>query len=172
MSTKKAIVVGAGIVGLSITRALHQKGYEVKVFERHPKSQGASVRNFGMVWPVGQAQGKTYDRAIRSREIWLEMSQKADFYAEQTGALHLAYTELEMQVVEEYVREMKDLKSAETLSPAEVAMKSPAAKLQGLKGALWTEEEVIVDPREAIAKLGVYFENQPGIEIFLEYGYF
>jgi len=56
MSTKKAIVVGAGIVGLSITRALHQKGYEVKVFERHPKSQGASVRNFGMVWPVGQAQ--------------------------------------------------------------------------------------------------------------------
>lgn len=166
MSTKKAIVIGAGIVGLSITRALHQKGYEVKVFERHPKAQGASVRNFGMVWPVGQAQGKTYDRAIRSREIWLEMSQKAGFYAEQTGALHLAYTDLEMQVVEEYVREMKGLKSAHSLSPSEVAMKSPAAKLQGLKGALWTEEEVIVDPREAIAKLGAYFENQPGIEIF------
>ncbi|MGM0945241.1 MAG: TIGR03364 family FAD-dependent oxidoreductase [Bacteroidota bacterium] len=157
---KKAIVIGAGIVGLSVARALKNSGFQVHVFDRHPKAQGASVRNFGMIWPVGQAQGIRFDRAMRSREVWLELSQKAGFFAEPTGALHLAYTDLEMQVVEEYVKALSGLKSAEVLSPEEVSRKSPAAKLEGLKGALWTEEEVIVDPREAIFKTAQFLAQE------------
>lgn len=164
MNKKSAIVIGAGIVGLAITRALHLQGWKVTVIERHPQAQGASVRNFGMVWPVGQPQGPNYQRAIRSREIWLEMSQKAGFHAEKTGALHLAYTDLEMQIVEEYVAAMRGKKSAVLLNPNQVEEKSPAAKLENLKGALWTEEEVIVDPREAIAKTAAYLEALPDVE--------
>lgn len=163
MNQPSAIVVGAGIVGMAITRALHAKGWKVTVIERHPKAQGASVRNFGMVWPVGQPQGAAFNRAMRSREIWLEMSEKAEFFAEKTGSLHLAYTDLEMQVVEEYVAAMQGLKSAEVLNPEQTRLKSPAAKPDGLKGALWTAEELIVDPREAIYKTGKYLESLPGI---------
>lgn len=163
-SQPTAIVIGAGIVGLSMTRALLAKGWSVQVFERNPQAQGASVRNFGMIWPVGQAQGIGYDRAIRSREIWLEMSQKANFFADQTGSLHLAYTDLEMQIVTEYVEAMQMKKSAFSLSPEETLKKSPAAVAKGLKGALWSDEEVIVDPREAILKLAQYFENQEGVQ--------
>jgi FAD dependent oxidoreductase TIGR03364 len=163
-SQPTAIVIGAGIVGLSMTRALLAKGWSVQVFERNPQAQGASVRNFGMIWPVGQAQGIGYDRAIRSREIWLEMSQKANFFADQTGSIHLAYTDLEMQIVTEYVEAMKMKKSAFSLSPEETLKKSPAAVAKGLKGALWSDEEVIVDPREAILKLAQYFENQEGVQ--------
>lgn len=164
MKKPSAIVIGAGIVGLSVTRALQQKGWQVTVIERHPQAQGASVRNFGMIWPVGQPQGAAFDRAMRSREIWLEMSQKADFFAEKTGSLHLAYTDLEMQVVEEYVQAMRGKKSAVAFSPDQVKAKSPAAKLEGLKGALWTEEEVIVDPREAVAKTAAYLDSLSGVE--------
>ncbi|TNF43718.1 MAG: FAD-dependent oxidoreductase, partial [Cytophagales bacterium] len=81
MHNQRAIVIGAGIVGLSITRALQAMGWTVTVIERHPRAHGASVRNFGMVWPVGQPQGATFDRAMRSRELWLEMSKKAGFFA-------------------------------------------------------------------------------------------
>ena len=164
MNQPSAIVIGAGIVGMAITRALHAKGWNVTVIERHPKAQGASVRNFGMVWPVGQPQGPAFNRAMRSREIWLEMSQKAGFFAEKTGSLHLAYTELEMQVVEEYVSAMQGIKSAEVLDPEQTIQKSPAAKPERLKGALWTADEVIVDPREAIYKTGKYLESLHGIE--------
>ena len=164
MNQPSAIVIGAGIVGMAITRALHAKGWNVTVIERHPKAQGASVRNFGMVWPVGQPQGPAFNRAMRSREIWLEMSQKAGFFAEKTGSLHLAYTELEMQVVEEYVSAMQGIKSVEVLDPEQTIQKSPAAKPEGLKGALWTADEVIVDPREAIYKTGKYLESLHGIE--------
>jgi FAD dependent oxidoreductase TIGR03364 len=164
MNQSSAIVIGAGIVGMAITRALHAKGWKVTVIERHPKAQGASVRNFGMVWPVGQPQGPAFDRAMRSREIWLEMSQKAEFFAEKTGSLHLAYTDLEMQVVEEYVSAIQGIKSGAALNPEQTIQKSPAAKPEGLKGALWTEDEVIVDPREAIFKTGKYLESLAGIE--------
>lgn len=163
-STSSAIVIGAGIVGLSVTRALQAKGWKVTVIERHPQAQGASVRNFGMIWPIGQAQGPAYQRAKRAREIWIDMSQKAEFFAEKTGSLHLAYTELEMQVVEEYVAAMKGVKSAEALTPEQTQKISPATKLDGLKGALWSNEEMIVDPREAVFKTAKYLDSLPGVE--------
>lgn len=164
MKNPSVIVIGAGIVGMAITRALHAKGWTVTVIERHPKARGASVRNFGMVWPVGQPQGPAFNRAMRSREIWLEMSQKAEFFAEKTGSLHLAYTDLELQVVEEYSAALSGIKSAEVLNPKQTRLKSPAAKMDGLKGALWTADELIVDPREAIYKTGKYLESLEGIE--------
>lgn len=165
MSTKpSAIVIGAGIVGLSITRALQSKGWKVRVIERHPQAQGASVRNFGMIWPIGQTLGPAYDRALRAKEIWKEMSAKAEFFAEETGSLHLAYTDLEMQVVEEYTAAMDGVKSAKSLSPAQVAALSPATKLEGLKGALWSADEMIVDPREAVLKTAKYLNSLEGVE--------
>src|SRR5882762_1393913 len=91
MQSRSAIVIGAGIVGLATARALAQQGFSVKVFERSDRAVGASIRNFGMIWPIGQPGGKMYDRAIRSREIWKDLSQKADFWAESAGSLHVAY---------------------------------------------------------------------------------
>lgn len=63
---KKAIVVGAGIVGLSVARALADKGYTVTVVDKSEKAIGASVRNFGMVWPIGQPSGEFYQLAKKS----------------------------------------------------------------------------------------------------------
>lgn len=157
---KTAIVIGAGIVGLAITRALANKGWQITLIERNPKPVGASIRNFGMVWPIGQEIGQLYDRAMRSRSIWLDMGKKAKFWAEKTGSLHLAYNRLEEQVIEEYVEKMQAIKSAVHLNPEQTASKSPAAVTTGLKGALWSEDEVIVDPREAIWKIAAYLESQ------------
>ncbi|WP_373495106.1 TIGR03364 family FAD-dependent oxidoreductase [Aquiflexum sp.] len=160
---QSAIVIGAGIVGLAITRALSNKGWKVRVIERNPRPVGASIRNFGMIWPVGQPQGETFNRAMRSREIWLEMSKKADFWVEETGSLHLAYTELENEVIGEYVHAVQHFKSAHHLNSVQTKEKSLAAITQGLKGALWTEEEMIVDPRQAIWKTADYLESLENI---------
>ena len=65
-----AAVVGAGVLGLAHAYHLARRDLRVAVFERHPAARGASVRNFGMLWPVGQPAGERYELARRSVEGW------------------------------------------------------------------------------------------------------
>ncbi|HZZ74354.1 MAG TPA: FAD-dependent oxidoreductase, partial [Puia sp.] len=101
MAKKSAIVVGAGIVGIATARALALHGFVVNVYERNPKATGASVRNFGMVWPIGQPAGKLYERAIRSRNIWKDIGDSGRLWYDPVGSLHLAFHPLEWQVLQE-----------------------------------------------------------------------
>jgi len=156
---KKAIVVGAGIVGLASARKLALKGYGVEVLERSEKAQGASVRNFGMVWPVGQPKGHMYARALKSRAIWKEVAGKAGIWHGEVGSLHMAYLQEELDVIEEFAEANTQYS---ILKPSEIM--SEAVVKKGLKAALWSNEELIVDPREAIAKIPGYLEEQFGVK--------
>src|SRR5688572_28160179 len=84
-------IVGAGIAGLAHAYMALRKGYRVVLFERDQFAVGASVRNFGLVWPIGQEPGVGLDRALRAREHWLDVARQAGFWIHQNGSLHLAY---------------------------------------------------------------------------------
>ena len=94
-------VVGAGIVGLAHAWAAARRGLSVLLFERSPRPSGASVRGFGMIWPIGQA-GDLYFQAMRSRDRWIELSQKAGVWVNDCGSLHLATGPDEKAVLEEF----------------------------------------------------------------------
>ena len=78
--------------------ALAVRGHKVIVLERNEKALGASIRNFGMVWPIGQPDGDLYERALLSKAIWEEICKEAGIWYEEKGSLHLAYSALEQQV--------------------------------------------------------------------------
>ena len=162
--SKSAIVIGAGIVGLATARALAVKGYKVKVFERNTKAVGASIRNFGMVWPVGQPLGPLRERAMRSREIWKQSCTEGNIWFDEAGSLLNVYHEDELAVIEEFYAQNKDAHDCAILTAGETTAKSPATNPRNLKAALWSATEIIVDPREAIEKLPAYLSSKFGIE--------
>ncbi|MBK7148275.1 MAG: TIGR03364 family FAD-dependent oxidoreductase [Bacteroidetes bacterium] len=163
---KSAIVIGAGIVGLATARALAERGFSVQVFERNEKAVGASIRNFGMVWPVGQPLGKLYERAMRSQSIWKTCCKEGSIWHEAVGSLLNVYEEDECRVVEEFYELNKAHRDISVLEPKRVLEISAATNPKNLKAALWSSTEVIVDPREAIAKLPEYLEAKYDIRFF------
>ena len=165
MKNKQAIVIGAGIVGLATARALSLKGFSVKVFDRTQQAVGASIRNFGMVWPIGQPEGKMYNRASCSRQVWQETCEAAGIWHEAAGSLHLAYHADEMQVLTELNEIFNQQgRSVSLLNKTAITQKYDSVNPQNLIGGLYSPEELIVDPREAIAKIPAYFTERFGIE--------
>lgn len=157
-------VVGAGILGLAHAYHLARRGRRVLVVERSSQAQGASIRNFGMIWPVGQPHGERHQLALRSREHWLEALAAAGLWHERTGSLHLAQHDDEAEVLREFAKQAPDLGYAcELLSPTQVAERSPAVVIDGLVAGLWSPTEVCVDPREAVAGLARFLAAEHGV---------
>jgi FAD dependent oxidoreductase TIGR03364 len=155
-------IIGAGILGLAHAYAYARRGFRVKVYERSPRAQGASIRNFGMLWPVGQPAGEMHELAMQSRRIWLDVLSAARLPYYPEGSLHLAYHADEEAVA----REFADLEPdrARWIDAAEVAAMSPAARTHGLRGGLFSASEVIVDPVLTLASLPSFLQQAYGVE--------
>src|SRR5262245_32528352 len=84
-------VVGAGVIGLATAYHLARRGSRVIAFDLSSRALGASVRNFGMLWPIGQPAGPDRTPALRSLEIWSGVLRDARLWHDPCGSLHLAY---------------------------------------------------------------------------------
>jgi FAD dependent oxidoreductase TIGR03364 len=156
-------IVGAGIVGLAHAYHALQKGLKVVLFEREHFAVGASVRNFGMIWPIGQAPGEGVDLAIRSRAHWVHVAKEAGFWLNQNGSLHLAYHQDELDVLNEFVNLYPDDYQAEIISAEEVLLKSPSVNANELLGGMWSKTECIVNPREAVRRIPIWLQEKFGL---------
>jgi FAD dependent oxidoreductase TIGR03364 len=160
MNKPSAIVIGAGIVGLATARALSLKGYQVTVIERSEKAVGASIRNFGMVWPIGQPDGKLYNRALRSREIWKGIADSIGLWYHEAGSLHVANEMDEWQVLQELHDHFSDNgRNTQLLSPGQIGQQFSGVNTRSMLGGLYSDTELIVDPREAIAAIPAYLSE-------------
>jgi D-hydroxyproline dehydrogenase subunit beta len=163
MSPRKVdvAIVGAGILGLAHAYEAAKVGKSVVVLEKSPRAAGASVRNFGMVWPIGQPAGPMLAIALRSRELWLEILAKANLPRRETGSLHLTYRTDEAAVAQEFAELGPKLGyQCSWLKACEVKERSHAVEPDGLVGGLWSTTEFTVDPRQIIQSLPAFLEEQ------------
>ncbi len=142
-------VIGGGILGLAHAWMAAECGQRVVVFERDTRAAGASVRNFGMVWPIGQPDGELRQLAMRSREHWLQLGERSGLWVNACGSIHLARHEDEQAILEEFVAGVDQASGVCLLTANEVAAKSPAARTDGLLAGLWSDSELCVNPRTA-----------------------
>ncbi len=165
VNKKKVVVVGAGIVGLAHALASAKAGYDVTVIERNEKAVGASIRNFGMVWPIGQPPGHKLIRALRSREIWKEIASGTNIFLDEVGSIHAAYRDDELQVLIEFYEQNKQSNyQLEWINPDNLGLYTSSLKQLGFAGGIYSRTEMIVDPRQAIAEIPNYLTEQYGVE--------
>jgi D-hydroxyproline dehydrogenase subunit beta len=157
-------IVGAGILGVAHAYHLARRGRRVVVLERSPKAQGASVRNFGMLWPIGQPAGEPHQTALRSREHWRAVLADSGLWHEQTGSLHLAYRPDEEAVLKEFIAAAPASGyEVEWREPSQIALQTRAVRPDGLRGGMWSPTEICVDPREVLGRLPAYLAEKSGV---------
>jgi D-hydroxyproline dehydrogenase subunit beta len=158
-------IVGAGILGLAHAYLAAKAGKSVVVIEKSPRAAGASVRNFGMVWPIGQPAGAMLELSLRSRELWLEILTQAKLPRRETGSLHVTYRPDETAVAREFAELGPQLGyQCSWLEPGKVLERSQAVQAQGLAGGLWSSTEFTVDPRQVIQALPGFLEDRYNVQ--------
>ena len=142
-------IVGAGILGLAHAYFAARRGRTVVVFERTPRAQGASVRNFGMIWPIGQRASAVHQMAMRSRQIWQEVLDDAGLPYRPTGSLHVVYHQDEVDVAREFAECAPALGYTCTwCSALDVVTRSHAVNPEGFGGI--DPSEMTVDPGQIL----------------------
>jgi len=158
------LVVGAGIMGLAHAWLAAEQGHRVTVVERAPRATGASLRNFGMIWPIGQPAGGPLDAALAGRRRWLYLAREAGIRAEPCGSIHLAYRDDELAVLEEFACQAPALGyDVCMLTPTEVHAATPAARASGLLGGLRTRMELAVDPATALPGIAAWLAERHSV---------
>ena len=165
MPDRHVAIVGAGIVGLAHAWAAAKRGYQVTVFDRHARTQMATVRNFGMIWPIGQPSGVAYRIAMESRALWVELAREAGVWLLPCGSIHLAHRPDEQQVLEEFCTSAEGkLRHVRWLTREAVIAQTPAANPDGLLGGMFSPSELCVNPRQAPAQIAAYLANKFNVQ--------
>ena len=166
MGSSSVGIVGAGIVGLAYAAAAADRGHRVTLFERDGAASGASVRNFGMLWPIGQALTPFYGTALRSLRRWRRIATEADLWLNPCGSVHVAHEDDEMEVLQQFhAAASAHGIDCQLLESGDVLELSPLANPAGLRGGLWSSTETGVDPRTSVTRIASHLSAARGVDI-------
>ena len=160
-------VVGAGICGLAHALAAARRGKRVVVIDRDAQANGASIRNFGFITVTGQQKGECWQRAMRSRDVWVEVAAAAHIPVLQRGLLTIARRRAALAVLEEFAT--TDMGAdCRLLQAHQIAAYGDGLLTDQFAGALYSPHEVRVESREAIPQLAAYLAEQHGVTFLRE----
>jgi len=108
--TSEVLIIGGGIIGLSIARALRRRGVdEITILERHECGKEASYAAAGMLAPQAEADRADdfFQFCRESRDSYSRFAEElheetgVDIELDKTGTLYLAFTEADAAELEE-----------------------------------------------------------------------
>jgi len=158
------IVVGAGIVGLAHALAAVRRGLKVVVLERDAQANGASIRNFGFVTVTGQEAGQVYRRAMRARDIWIEVAEAAGIPVIHSGLLVAAHSP-EAEAVLQAFKASDMGTECDLLTPGGALQRCPLLVETQLRAALWSPHERRIEARDALPAIARWLAEAKGVDI-------
>lgn len=103
------VIIGGGIIGSSTALELAERGISVALLEKGDIAGEQSSRNWGWVRCMGR-DNREFPLAIRSRELWKEMSTRTDSEVgyRQLGITYVASNEQEIEKFKNMQTEMRE----------------------------------------------------------------
>jgi len=137
-----AVVIGAGVVGLAVARALAQEGREVLVVERHEligseiSSRNSEVVHAGIYYPTGSLKARL---CVRGKALLYSHCEAYNVPHERLGKIIVATSTSQFEALEQYQRQ---------------------ARLNGVGELPWMSREEILSLEPSVDALaGVYSES-------------
>ena len=163
MASARMVVVGGGVLGTMHAYEACRRGLEVLHLEREAGPRGASVRNFGLVWVSGRADGAELSLARRSSRRWAEIAAEVPGLGfRPRGSLTLARTEAELAVAKNAAASAGAAERGFAyLTEAEVRALNPALR-GGFLGGLHSSEDGSVEPGQVLGALREALAAHPG----------
>jgi len=174
MKTYDLLVVGAGIVGLAHAYEASKRGLTVAVVEKNSRCVGASIRNFGFITVSGQSSRDTWRRAMYSRHVWHEITQKAGIPIIHNGSWVVCNRSEAFDVAHAFLKtemgEGCELFSSDDFSvlPRLGIKNIDSLRLKQIAGLLYSPYEFRVESKEAIPQLASYLQTTIGVDFYWE----
>ncbi len=167
------LIIGGGVIGLSIARELHKSGVSsITVLEKGRCGEESSWAAAGMIGPQAEANegGTFFDMTVTSREMYPQFA--ADLLAEtgvdieldRQGTLYLAFTDEDVSEVHKRLKwQLKAGLPVEHLSADDARRAEPFVSTD-VRGALLFPDDWQVENRKLMTALKTYADLH-GIEI-------
>jgi glycine oxidase len=179
-TSAEVVVIGGGVIGLTIARALAQRGVrDVCLLERSALGHEASFAAGGMLAPQTEANCRDdfFDLACRSRDLYADFAAALreesgiDVELDTTGTLYLALSEHDQHEIEQrYEWQIQAGLVVEKLTPAAARELEPCIA-ESIRGALRFPQDIQVENRRllnalvnSVNNLGVTIASETSVE--------
>jgi len=154
------VVVGGGVLGTMHAWYAVEHGFEVTQIEKDPVPEGASVRNFGLIWVSGRADGAELDAALYSRAAWKRIGERVpDIGFRACGSITVAFDEAEVSVLKTVANlPSTEARGLEFLDPVQVRLSNPAIRGEVVAG-LFCATDAVVEPSRLLGGLRASMEE-------------
>ncbi|KAL7113672.1 hypothetical protein ACP275_04G075000 [Erythranthe tilingii] len=161
--TFDVVVVGAGVIGLTIARQLLLgSNLSVAVVDAAVPCAGATGAGQGYIWRVHKTPGtEKWELAMRSHQLWESLAESIRIQGvdplsalgwKKTGSLLVGRTADDCSVLRKKVEQLVDAGlGAEFLSSDDLLAEEPALKLGEECGAAFMPDDCQLDARRAVA---------------------
>ncbi|WP_297890097.1 glycine oxidase ThiO [Sulfurihydrogenibium sp.] len=162
----KGVIIGGGIIGLSIARQLYKLGYDITVVEKRMLGRGASWAAGGMLAPLAEGLvGDFLDFCLESRdmyksfveEIQKETGDNVGFW--ECGIIYPVFSEEEKSLIQKRIKYYNKLgHNAIWLDRKDIEDKGYMLGKSVLGGAYFPDDKQ-VDNRRLITALVMYIKK-------------
>jgi FAD dependent oxidoreductase TIGR03364 len=159
---QRVVIVGGGALGTMHAYHARRLGLQVIHLEREAGPRGASVRNFGLVWVSGRADGAELSLAIRARKWWEQIGAEIpDIGFRARPSITIARTDAEAAICADMAAADAGARRGFTyLDPAGVRAANPAVR-GDVRAGLMSSHDGSVEPGLVLAAMRAHLQQSP-----------